>query len=151
MTGRNLFTVVAAALVTIVLFALVGAAVWLLNGNRLTVTVGTSSASTPPASPAGLAITSTLAATPAPEVCYLGYPNSSATVVYQLTGPGANAVCNDLTNPIRNSYYLKNTKALSANTWAPKEICTFTKYGMTFTIWDVPSRSHDCSSLQSSI
>jgi hypothetical protein len=86
-----------------------------------------SAASTPEATPAP---------TPTPETCILGYPNSDDTIVIELTGAGAAAVCDDLTNPIRTTADLRGTRALASNSWAPYRACQYTKYGLTWTVWD---------------
>ncbi len=70
-----------------------------------------------------------------PETCYLGFPNSDNTTVFQLTGMDAWDVCNNLTNPIRQVNALQGAQALAGNTWAPRKICTFDEYGLTWTIW----------------
>lgn len=81
--------------------------------------------------------------TPIPERCLLGYPNSSQVVTVELTGPGANDVCNNLVNPIRaGTPFLKNAKAMVGDhPWATYRACHFREYGLDWTIWDVdPSR-----------
>lgn len=87
-----------------------------------------------PASQPTLAPTPT--ATPVPETCVLGHPNSSNTIVVELSGLGAADVCNDLTNPIRTTNYLKGTQALASHPWAPHKACQYQLYGLTWTIWD---------------
>jgi hypothetical protein len=84
---------------------------------------------------------SAIAARPTPavspeETCILGRPNSSDLVVVVLTGRGAAAVCNDITNPVRNTNELKGRAILASNTWAPYRACQFDRYGLTWTIWD---------------
>jgi hypothetical protein len=71
---------------------------------------------------------------PTDATCLLGYPNSSNTIVIQLAGPGADGICNDMTDPIRVSLPL--SQALASNTWAPYRACQFVKDGLTWTIWD---------------
>jgi hypothetical protein len=84
--------------------------------------------------------------------CYLGYPNSDATTVVQITGPGTVDICDDLANPIRETNVLRGAKALTTNDWATAQVCSFTKYGMTWIVWDVPERSSgDCSWLEESV
>src|SRR5262249_13223421 len=81
--------------------------------------------------------------TPVPERCLLGYPNSSQVITVEMTGPGANDVCNNLVNPIRAGIpFLKNAKAMVGDhPWATYKACQFQEYGLTWTIWDVdPSR-----------
>jgi hypothetical protein len=70
------------------------------------------------------------------EVCLLGHPNSGNTVVIELVGVGAANVCNDLTNPIRTSNYLRGTQALASHPWANFKACQFQLYGLSWTIWD---------------
>ena len=93
-----------------------------------------------PASTAQPSAAPTLEATPAPiptpETCLLGHPNSGDTVIVELTGPGAAAVCDDLTNPVRTAAELSGTRALATNSWAPYRACQYTKYGLTWTVWD---------------
>lgn len=84
--------------------------------------------------------------------CYLGHPNSSFTAVVQVTGPAAPDICNDLTNPIRSTNTLKGTSALAGHPWAPMQVCSFVKYGMSWTVWDVPAATTgNCGWLQNGI
>jgi hypothetical protein len=71
----------------------------------------------------------------APETCFLGFPNSGNTIVFELTGKGAWDVCDDLTNPIGQINALQGARALAGNSWAPRRLCQFDKYGLTWTVW----------------
>ncbi len=70
-----------------------------------------------------------------PETCLLGYPNSDNPMVFELTGKDAWDVCDNQTNPIRQIPALQGAQVLAANTWAPRKLCTFDQYGLTWTIW----------------
>lgn len=48
------------------------------------------------------------------ERCLLGFPNSDAPGVVELTGTGAYDVCDDLTNPIRQLNALQGMSVLAA-------------------------------------
>jgi hypothetical protein len=83
----------------------------------------------------GIAVATKAVLVAPPETCYLGFPNSDNTTVFQLTGTDAWDVCDNLTNPIRQVNALQGAQALAGNTWAPRKICTFDEYGLTWTIW----------------
>jgi hypothetical protein len=72
---------------------------------------------------------------PAPETCYLGYPNSGNGMVFEATGKGAWELCDDLTNPIRQINALKDARAIATNSWAQVRLCQFYKYGLTWTVY----------------
>jgi hypothetical protein len=72
---------------------------------------------------------------PTPETCFLGYPNSDNTTAIQASGNGAWDVCDDLTNPIRQTSGLKDTTALAGNSWAPNRVCEFENFGLTWTMY----------------
>ena len=68
--------------------------------------------------------------------CFLGFPNSDTTPEIQLSGSGALDVCNNLTNPIRTAPPLQGSSVVVGHARTPYEICHYTLYGMTWTIWD---------------
>jgi hypothetical protein len=72
--------------------------------------------------------------------CYLGFPNTETTPEIQLSGSGALDVCNDVSNPIRNSGPLHGSSVVVGHARTPYEICHYTQYGMTWTIWDVKTK-----------
>lgn len=80
--------------------------------------------------------TAKVQATPTPEPCFLGVPNSSYTVTIQLTGPDAVNVCNDLVDPIRTMPALDGFKVVVGHHYSPYQICRYQRYGLTWTIWD---------------
>jgi hypothetical protein len=72
--------------------------------------------------------------------CYLGFPNTETTPEIQLSGSGALDVCNDLSNPIRNSGPLRGSSVVVGHARTPYQICHYAEYGMTWTIWDVKAK-----------
>jgi hypothetical protein len=67
--------------------------------------------------------------------CILGRPNSGDTTVVVLTGPGADSVCNDLTNPLRRSAELQGRSVLSTHP-ARYRICQFQRSGLEWSVFD---------------
>jgi len=78
---------------------------------------------------------------PTPETCFLAYPNSDSTTVIEATGKGAWDVCDDITNPIRQTNTLKNMTAVAGNSWAPMRLCQFDKFGLTWTMYSSQAMS----------
>jgi hypothetical protein len=83
---------------------------------------------------------------PAPETCFLGYPNSGNTTVVQVSGKGAWDVCDDITNPIRQTNTLKNMTAVAGNSWAPIRLRQFDRFGLSWTMYSSQATSANAPS-----